>query len=234
MYHQLYFNYPKYGGIQALFNTFKNQLDKKKIRIITDCKIKKIVKEKNKLIFDSDKAKFYTDKIVSTIPINSLHNYIRMNKKIRKVSKQLKYNSIIICIFNIKGNQAGKNFALMIPDKKIIFHRISKLDFLGKSYSIKNSTTFEIEITYRKGDRISKMSKNAIFSDIEKGLKNLKFINKKSDINFKSMKKFQYAYVIYDLHHRKNVDFLIKSYEILFEFNFNREYKILFISMYIY
>ena len=41
----------------------------------------------------------------------------------------------------------------------------------------------------------------------------MKFIKKNSDINFKSLKKFKHAYVIYDLNHRKNVDTLKKIYE---------------------
>ena len=101
----------------------------------------------------------------------------------------------------------------MVPDKNIIFHRISKLDFLGKSYSLSGTTTFEIEVTFKKGDKISKMSKNQIFQKITQGLKKLKFINKVSDVKFKESKTFEYAYVIYDLNHRKNVDFLIKEYE---------------------
>ena len=45
---------------------------------------------------------------------------------------------------NVKGNVGGDNFALMVPNKNIIFHRISKLDFLGKNYSIKKTTTFQM------------------------------------------------------------------------------------------
>ena len=56
------------------------------------------------------------------------------------------------------------------------------------------------------------MSKNQIFQKITQGLKKLKFINKVSDVKFKESKTFEYAYVIYDLNHRKNVDLLIKEY----------------------
>ena len=52
----------------------------------------------------------------------------------------------------------GDNFALMVPNKNIIFHRISKLDFLGKNYSIKKTTTFQIEITFKNSSKIAKMS----------------------------------------------------------------------------
>ena len=120
--------------------------------------------------------------------------------------------SIIIAIFNVKGDQAGDNFALMVPDKDIIFHRVSKLDFLGKNYSVKNTTTFEIEITYRKGDKISGMSEKQIIEKIQFGLKKLSFIKNNKDVNFFSIKKFEYAYVIYDLNHRKNVDLLKNMY----------------------
>jgi len=210
--HQLYFDYPKKGGIQSLFDAFYNKLDKKKVKVVKNFIIKKIIK-KNKLItINSNKEIIQTDKIVSTIPLNKLYRYFESDKKITEISKKLKYNSIIISIFNIKGNVAGDNFALMIPDKDIIFHRISKLDFLGKNYSLNRSTTFEVEITFRKGDKISKMNKKQIFLEITKGLKKLKFINKINDINFKDSKRFEHAYVIYDLNHRKNVDLLIKKY----------------------
>ena len=32
--HQLYFDYPKKGGIQSLFDAFYNKLNKKKVKII--------------------------------------------------------------------------------------------------------------------------------------------------------------------------------------------------------
>jgi protoporphyrinogen oxidase len=100
----------------------------------------------------------------------------------------------------------------MVPDKKIIFHRLSKLDFLGNAYSKKNSTTFEVEITFRKNTHIDKASNNLIYNKIISGLKKLGFLKSKNDINFYQIKRFDYAYVIYDTNHRKNVDYLINYY----------------------
>ena len=103
--------------------------------------------------------------------MNKFHNCFENKKILKKHSSKLKYNSIIIAILNVKGNVGGDNFALMIPDKNILFHRLSKLDFLGKNYSLPNSTTFEIEITFKAGDRISKMNNNQIYKEIAKVLK---------------------------------------------------------------
>jgi protoporphyrinogen oxidase len=204
--HQLFFHYPKSGGIETLFNEFKNKLNKKN-NFYLNTKILKITKKNKKFYIKTNKKVFIFDKLYSTIPLGELVGlYSFKNNEVNVASSDLKYNSIKIFLINVKKNVAGKNFAFMIPDKDIIFHRISKLDFLGKNYSIKDTTSFLVEITYRNGDLISRLSKKQILHKIYLGLKKLKFLNKKSDINFYDYKKFKYAYVIYDKNHRKNVD----------------------------
>ena len=210
--HQLYFHYPKKGGIQSLFNAFHKKLNKK-VKILTSVQLDKINFSTKKYFVKSDQGTFKSDKIFSTIPLNEFHSYFKKNEKIKKISKKLQYNSIIIAMVNIKGNIGGNNFALMVPNKNIIFHRISKLDFLGKNYSVKNSTTFQIEITYKNNSKISKMNNDEIFNKIFLGLKELNFIKNQSDVNFKDLKKFKYAYVIYNLSHRNSVDKLLNFYK---------------------
>jgi protoporphyrinogen oxidase len=209
--HQLYFHYPKTGGIQSLLNAFKNKL-KNKVKIIKPIKINKINKVNRSFLINSDKGNFEADKIFSTIPLNEIYRLFDEKEKIKKISNKLQYNSIIIAMVNVKGNTGGDNFALMVPNKNIIFHRISKLDFLGRNYSIKNTTTFQIEITYKISSKIAKMKNSELFKKIISGLKELDLIKKNSDVNFKNLMKFKYAYVIYNLHHRKYVDYLLAHY----------------------
>ena len=209
--HQLYFHYPKTGGIQSLLNAFRKKL-KNKVKIVKPIKIKKINKIRKSFLINSNRGNFKADKIFSTIPLNEFYRLFNEKGKIKKISNKLQYNSIIIAMLNVKGNVGGDNFALMVPNKNIIFHRISKLDFLGKNYSIKNTTTFQIEITYKNSGKIAKMRDSEIFGKIILGLKELNLIKKSSDVNFKNLKKFKYAYVIYNLTHRKNVDQLLSHY----------------------
>ena len=211
--HQLYFQYPKSKGIQALFDAYYSSLNIKNKTFLKQ-KIKNIKKIKNKFIVNTNKNSFKSDLLFSTIPLNEFCNIFKNTpKNILDRSKDLKYNSIIISLINVKRNVGGNNFAFMVPDKNIIFHRLSKLDFLGKNYSKKNSTSFLIEITYRNGDEISKLSDKQILTKIFEGLKKLNFCNKKEDINFSEIRKFKYAYVIYDLNHRKNVDEILRFYK---------------------
>ena len=62
---------------------------------------------------------------------------------------------------------------------------------------------------------ISRLTNSEIQSKIYEGLNKLKFCKTKKDINFIEIKKFKYAYVIYDLNHRKNVDYIIKYFNSL-------------------
>ena len=55
--HQLYFDYPKRGGIQSLFDAFLNKLNKKKIEIVRNFKIEKIFKKKKLMVFKTKKEK---------------------------------------------------------------------------------------------------------------------------------------------------------------------------------
>ena len=63
---------------------------------------------------------------------------------------KLKYNSIHITSLKIKGDVLGDNFAITIADPKIIFHRVSKLNFLGKNYYKDGFTNLMVEVTFRK------------------------------------------------------------------------------------
>lgn len=212
--HQLYFYYPKKGGISSLIKGFVDRFNKK-VNIFIKNEVIEIKKVNNKWEIKIDKKIFRKyDLIVSTIPIQSLIKIYETNlpKEIIEAVNDLKYNSIIITIVNVKKDNLGSNFAIMVSDKDIIFHRVSKLNFLGDNYCKKDgSSTLMVEVTYRKDSIVDKMTNEDIITKILDGLEGLKFINKREDVNFTESRRFEYAYVIYDLNHRKNID-LIKDY----------------------
>ena len=146
-------------------------------------------------------------KLFNCMPI---HELVKLLKKvpptINNVVKQMMYNSILIVIINVKKDTIGEHFALMVPQKDVIFHRISKLDFLGDSYHLKDSTSFMLEVTYRKGDRYDQMSKQQLVDRCIEDLVKIGFIDNKDTVNFTDFHQEKYAYVIYDLNHRQNTD----------------------------
>ncbi len=211
--HQLYFTYPKKGGTEALIKAFISKLSDK-VKIHANNKILNVKKQGNKFLVTTSKKEYICDKIVSTIPANEFcHIYEDKNKpqEILNIADNLKYNSIAICIVNVSKDYAGDNYAFMIADKNVVFHRISKLDFMGEHYHINGTATYMAEITYRKNDLNDRATDAELTQKVIEGLKTIGFIDSEKDVNFTDLKRFEYAYVIYDLKHRENMD-KIKKY----------------------
>jgi protoporphyrinogen oxidase len=204
--HQLYFYYPKSGGIQALVESFRDKLNSK-VTIHVEKEVKGLRKLGNKWEIESEsERKALFDLVVSTIPVQTLVQITESNDQIRTTAEALKYNSIMIGIVNVKKDKAKDNFAFMIPEKDLIFHRLSKVDFLGPAYRKEKTVTYMLEVTYRKNDLLDNSSDQQIMQKMIEGLIKTGFIEKKEDVNFTELKRFPFAYVIYDLDHRKNMD----------------------------
>lgn len=210
--HQLFFTYPQTGGIEALVNAFIGKLNSK-VKIHVSQEVLAVSKCDQGFKVNTRKGSFISDKVVSTIPANILCRIYQSNKseELLHAAQNLKYNSIMIAIVNVKPDKAKDNFAFMIADKNIKFHRLSKIDFLGDRYHENGSTTYMLEITYRKGDLNDLATDDQILKCIFEGLEDIGFIEGKEDINFTDLKRFEYAYVIYDMNHRKNMD-TMKNY----------------------
>lgn len=211
--HQLYFTYPKQGGTEALIKAFIAKLSDK-VKIYTNNKVLKAKKQGDKFVVTTSEKEYTCDKIISTMPANEFSHIYEDNNKpqeILDIADNLRYNSIAICIVNVSKDYAGDNYAFMVADKNVKFHRISKLDFMGEHYHKDGTATYMAEITYRKNDLNDKASDEELTQKVIEGLETIGFIDSKDDVNFTDLKRFEYAYVIYDLKHRQNMD-AIKEY----------------------
>ena len=212
--HQLYFYYPQKTGISGIPEGIKNTLNNEKCQIIYDdavCFVKKnvdnyTVKTKSGCLLDSDI-------IVSTIPVPEMaYCYEGISDSIKECVKRLHYNSIKIVFIKIPYDACGNNFTFTIPDKKIIFHRISKMDFLGKDYHHgDNEATYIVEITYKENDTIDQLNEKELKNIIAENLVDIHFAKKKDDVSFVDITSYKYAYVIYDIEHSNNMK-IIRNY----------------------
>jgi len=211
--HQLNFTYPKKGGIQSLIQGLKSRLEARTVILVPDCRVLAIEGEDGCWDVKTRKGNYLFKKIVNCMPIHELIKVLRhCPREVLEALKNLRYNSIYIVVLNTDQDNIGDNFAVMIAQKDVIFHRVSKLDFMGGVYHLENSSTIMAEVTFREGDLISKMTKQEIIEHCIHDLAKIGFIKEKKSIRFTDIKKEKYAYVIYDLDHEKNtrriLDFL--------------------------
>lgn len=205
--HQLYFHYPEKGGFQTIVNSLAKKIENK-AEVSLENKIVGI-NLSNDIEIVTDKQKFNFDKIISTIPIHELLPIINPEppSEIMEALSKLKYNSIHITCLKVKGDWLGDNFAITVADPDIIFHRLSRLNFLGEHYAQRGYTNIMVETTFRKG--LKEDLDHATLEDkIIKDLKSLDIVNVEKIENIFT-NTFKYAYVIYDQNHRKNTDLVL-------------------------
>jgi protoporphyrinogen oxidase len=88
--HQLFFHYPKSGGIETLFNEFKNELNEKN-KFYLNKKILKVTKKNKKFYVKTNNKNFIFDKLYSTIPLGELVDlYSCKNPEVNFASQDLK------------------------------------------------------------------------------------------------------------------------------------------------
>lgn len=212
--HQLYFSFPKDRGIQGVPEGFERRLDKNKCTVVTDAEVIGIKKVDKKFYVQTASQEYEADKLISTMPIHELSNvYKSISFEAKERIKKLRYNSIIIAFVKIPYDLCGENFAYMIPDKDVIFHRISKMDFLGAEYHhSENEATYMVEVTYRKNDYTDSLSDTELKRRISDGLVRIGFSKTIGDVEFVDITRYKYAYVIYDLEHTPNMEWLRKYF----------------------
>lgn len=203
--HQLNFTYPKKGGIQSLIQGLKSRLKARTVILVPDCRVLAIEGKDGGWDVKTKKGNYLFKKIVNCMPIHELIKVLRhCPGEVWEALKNLRYNSIYIVVLNTEQDNIGDNFAVMIAQKDVIFHRVSKLDFMEGVYHLENSSTIMAEVTFREGDLISKMTKQEIIEHCIHDLAKIGFIKEEKSIRFTDIRKEKYAYVIYDLDHEKN------------------------------
>ena len=213
--HQLYFHYPKRGGVQTLLDAFISRLGEK-VTVRVGAGIDRVVQDGTKWrVATADGETREYDRLVSTIPIPELICRLQpaVPQPVANASRDLKFNSIAICMVHVRRDHLGDNFAVMVPQRDIIFHRLSKLDFLLPPEDADGSTRIMAEVTYRAGNPAARMSDDELLDRVVGDLARLKFIDGPGAVLDREVLRQRHAYVIYDLNHRSNVETLKKHCE---------------------
>lgn len=204
--HQLYFHYPTAGGFQTLVDAYRDRSLQKGQRISTGVDVQALQKTDSGWQITTNQGQITAGQLVNCIPLQELFRYLTPPAEIEALTKKLLYNSIYIIIVQVKKDRIGDHFALYIPEREILFHRLSKLNFLGSSYALpEGGSTLMAEVTFRPDSYLGSMSESHIVEQVTRQLAQLGFIELE-DVIDTAIRYEKYAYVTYDLDHRRNVD----------------------------
>jgi len=204
--HQLYFHYPKAGGFQTLVNAYRDRALAKGQTIQTGVRIQKLEPTADGWRVHTEQGLIEARQIVNCMPLHELFKLLETTDEVRQQLSRLLYNSIYVVMVQVKKDNIGDHIALYLPDKDTIFHRLSRLNFLGENYQLPNgASTLMAEVTFRPGSYLASLPQSQIVDQVIDGLVANKLIER-GDIMETTIRHEPYAYVIYDLDHRQNAD----------------------------
>lgn len=199
--HQLYFYYPRNGGIQALIKSLEHKI---KHCIVTGFEVKEISKERNCWVISNGRKEKAYDKVISTIPIQELTKAVPPPKKVQDGTRNLKYNSIITVMIGLDRKRSNRVSWLYIPDRKCLAHRVSFPSNFSPNVVPRAKSSLLAEITCSVGGKTWSTKDNEIIDTTVNDLHQMRIIHK-ADVCFTAIRRTEFAYVINDLNYNRNI-----------------------------
>lgn len=206
--HQLFFLYPKSGGIQSLIRSLETA---KKDSITTGFLVNRIRKTGNKWIVSDGNKDKKVDKLVSTIPIfDLLRSLDAIPDTVLSALSRLKYNSMLIVMLGLNQDNISDSTAIYFPQEDTLYHRICFMNNFSRNNAPAGKSSLVAEITCKEGDKIWNTNDNTLADTVVTRLNKAGIIDKRKVI-FDKVHRVKYAYVIYGLDYNKNLS-VIKEF----------------------
>jgi len=199
--HQLYFGYPKAGGIEAVPQSFAKDCH----NITLNYRVQRVWCDGQKWrVSDGRTIKSY-DRIVSTIPIEDLIGSLPdVPEQVRRCVAGLRYNSLVTVMMGVKSTAPLAYTALYVPDKRFPFHRLSfPLNFTDEG-APSGHMAITAEITTNPGDGVHEADDENISQRVIDGIAEMKLIEP-DDVRFCEVHRTKHAYVVRSFDYRQNL-----------------------------
>ncbi|MEE8394332.1 MAG: FAD-dependent oxidoreductase, partial [Rhodospirillales bacterium] len=199
--HQLHFNYPEKGGIEALPVALAGKCGS----IISNFTVSKVWRESNGWRVGDGREVRNFDKIVSTIPVLALIEALDgVPDEIAECARALKHNSLIVVMLGFECAEAVPYTAVYVPDPSLAFHRLSfPLNFTPHG-APPGCAAVAAEITTNPGDGVHDLGDGEVTELVVEGLSAMGLIDA-GKINFRHVSRTRHAYVLRTFDYGENL-----------------------------
>ncbi len=143
-----------------------------------------------------------SEKIISSIPLPDLVDILHdPPEEVVKAASSLVYNSLVCVNIGVKRPGIIDKHWLYFPEEEFIFNRMSFPMNFSEHTTPGSRSSILVEVTHREAGVDPERIQNRVVEDLKK----TGIIMERDEIEVCDTSTFKYAYVIYDLDHRKNV-----------------------------
>lgn len=160
------------------------------------------------------KQKINTDIVISTIPLDLLSKSLRPHPSLNVQTAVSKLQYLTVLIVNILLNKAQITDAHWIyyPEKEVVFNYLVEFKNWSLKMAPKEKTSLSANITCNPGDSLWKMSDQELIQKTVKDMISAGLIQNK-DVIDGFVSRLPYAYPIYDLSYKKNIEILHQFFQ---------------------
>lgn len=201
--HQLFFYYPKRGGIQSLIKNFERGIGNK---ITRGFNVKRVAKEGDSWVVSDGVREKVFNRIISTIPIMELvETYRGAPARVKKAARGLKYNSLVTVLLGFDVKKLNDIHWLYFPrDEDGLFNKVC-FPFNNSSHVVpKGKSSAIVEITCRHRDDVWKEKDEKLIEHTLNKLDENEVADRRK-VCFSKVMRSKYAYVINDLGYNRNI-----------------------------
>jgi len=201
------FWYPKHGGISTLAESLaKNTPVKLEAEATwfnpTTGGVETVYEEKG------EEKSVFSEKVFSSLPLPEvIERMDDVPDEVQRAADSLVYNSLVCVMVGVNRPKITDKHWLYFPEPDYIFNRVSFPMNFSPYTTPEGRSSILAEVTYREKVMDLEETKRRVLVDLIKA----NIITEEDEVEVCEARDFKYAYVIYDLHHRKNVN-IIKDY----------------------
>jgi protoporphyrinogen oxidase len=211
------FLYPKTGGIGELALGYKRLILAAGGTIVTSAEVVRVSSEGHRITGiayrkDGKEQVAKSDLYVSTIPLTLLVPMLgeRVPAEVTTATRGLVHKGIVFVYLKLDRPQLTPDHWVYIPEEHIAVHRISEFTNFSKDCAPEGKTMVCAEITSTKGDKYWTMADADLIKLAASNLVELGLLKPEEVLAGGFVKRVDYAYPIYDLTYRRNLDTLLK------------------------
>lgn len=206
--HQLHFLYPREGGIESLVRGLLPQVG----RIRTAFRVTSIRKRGGAWIVSDGREELQYDRLVSTIPIPELIRALPdAPKDVRAAGESLTHRALVTVMLGLDRDAVNDlSWAYFPSPEDGWFNRISFPSNFSDRVAPAGNSSAVAEMTCDPGDAVWSSADEALVDHVVAHADRMG-IFRGSEVRVSRVARTRYAYVVFDLAHRRNLD-LVQAY----------------------
>lgn len=206
--HQSVFSYPAEGGIEALVTSISRGLEES---ILTGFPVRSLAFRDGVWEAGDGDRTVTGDRVISTIPLQHLLPCLdEVPREVQNAVSALRYNSVCCVQVGIRGSVPEISW-LYIPNKEQgLANRISFPSNFSSHVAPAGHAAILAEITYNKGDSVSRMTDDQLVSHVIDSLGKMGFLSPDQVVHT-AVDRQKFAYVVYDLAYTTHIR-IIREY----------------------